>query len=420
MRADLVESCVIFLVAFHPNAATCWKNWQPLKWWLFSCCLPLLPSKLLQTGGCLWHLLAPFVGLQRPCSPESTVKRQNCSPITEKKTKKNQKPPIPKTTRHYSWRGFKGKKRPVLSTQNLAEDKHEIELGVTRLWFAEDWLTLQLPFQRGSCPSSTCPLYPIPCSAAGAQKIPVSWFSALKPWRTNLIFLAAAATGWVFYQFNSLTPTPLSWEVTASATAREATAARSQGTGTLFLAANSPNQLQCQTTPSGLWWLERPKEWWRGQRRDRKSVKSKQTKDKENTHTRCKVGAGLWVLIVGTDGEIEREMTPITLKIICAREGGKGRNRERAVGEVGFWQTATGPVGKNGLRKIRIKTYCSKSQPSGFSVWLKNDPLKNSLIFSFNVWHLQGSPAPCTLHSHTKRVTRYNITIGFSQPSQHL
>lgn len=42
------------------------------------------------------------------------------------------------------------------------------------------------------------------------------------------------------------------------------------------------------------------------------------------------------MLIVGTDGEIEREMTPITLKIICAREGGKGRNRERAVGEVGF------------------------------------------------------------------------------------
>lgn len=226
------------LGCLHPNAATCWKDWQPLKWWLFSCCLPL-PSKLLQTGGCLWRLLAPFVGLQRPRSSESTSKQQNCSPITEKKKPKKQ--PIPKTAWHYSWRGFKGKKRPVLSTQNLAEDEHETELEVTMLWFAEDWPTLQLPFQRGSCPSSTCPLYPIPCSAAGAQKIPVSWFSALKPWRTNLIFLPAAATGWVFYRFNSLTPTPLSWEVTASATAREATAARSQGTGTLFLAANSPN-----------------------------------------------------------------------------------------------------------------------------------------------------------------------------------
>lgn len=61
-------------------------------------------------------------------------------------------------------------------------------------------------------------------------------------------------------------------------------------------------------------------------------MKSNQTKDKENTHTRCKAGAGLRVLIVGTDGEIEREMTPITLKIIRVREGERGGQRQRVVG----------------------------------------------------------------------------------------
>lgn len=37
-------------------------------------------------------------------------------------------------------------------------------------------------------------------------------------------------------------------------------------------------------------------------------------------------------MIVGTDGEIEREMTPITLKIICMREeerGGQGEHSGR-------------------------------------------------------------------------------------------
>lgn len=43
-------------------------------------------------------------------------------------------------------------------------------------------------------------------------------------------------------------------------------------------------------------------------------------------------------MIVGTDGEIEREMTPITLKIKCMRQGRAetehgGRDRIRETGE---------------------------------------------------------------------------------------
>lgn len=39
-------------------------------------------------------------------------------------------------------------------------------------------------------------------------------------------------------------------------------------------------------------------------------------------------------MIVGTDGEIEREMTPITLKIICMREGERGRQRQHSEREI--------------------------------------------------------------------------------------
>lgn len=155
--------------------------------------------------------------------------------------------------------------------------------------------------------------------------------------------------------------------------------------GRSFLSAKSPNELQCQTTPSRLWWLERLKSWWRGQGRDRKSVKSKQTKDKENTHTRCKVGAGLWVLIVGTDGEIEREVTPITLKIMCERGERRGKS---TVGEVELCKTGNIFLEKD-LRKMRIGTYCwLENQSSCHSLWLTNNPLKNTLTPSL-FWHLR-------------------------------
>lgn len=41
-------------------------------------------------------------------------------------------------------------------------------------------------------------------------------------------------------------------------------------------------------------------------------------------------------MIVGTDGEIEREMTPITLKIICMREGERGWQKQSTVGEMQY------------------------------------------------------------------------------------
>lgn len=48
---------------------------------------------------------------------------------------------------------------------------------------------------KGIVPLFNLPALPHPLQCHWSQKIPVSWFSALKPWRTNLIFLAAAATG---------------------------------------------------------------------------------------------------------------------------------------------------------------------------------------------------------------------------------
>lgn len=58
------------------------------------------------------------------------------------------------------------------------------------------------------------------------------------------------------------------------------------------------------------------------------------------------------MLIVGTDGEIEREMTPITLKIICMREGERGGQRQHSEREKAGNRFAE----NNGLRKTGIGT----------------------------------------------------------------
>lgn len=121
--------------------------------------------------------------------------------------------------------------------------------------------------------------------------------------------------------------------------------------------------------------------------------------------------AALWVLIEGIDGE--REMTPIRLKIVCVREGRAetehgGRDR---ISKTGFPEN-------NVLRENRMGTYCSleKSQ-SRISVVRKAQSFEKQLnIFSFNIWHLQGSSALCTLHSHTKRVKRYSMTSALASP----
>ena len=246
-------------------------------------------------------------------------------------------------------------------------------MGATRLQFALDQLTSQLPFQRGCWPPSSCLSYPIPC-INGVHQTLVSWFSELKPQRTNLICRCSWRLSLLPVYLLGFTSLKLQGD-----SHHHFKGSNSKPRGRSFLAAKSPNELQCQTTPSGLWWLERLKSWWRGQGRDRKSVKSKQTKDKENTHTRCKVGAGLWVLIVGTDGEIERSDTHYTQDHVWER--GKGRE-ESAVGEAEPCKTGCIFLEKD-LRKKRIGIYCwLEDQSSCHSLWLTNSALKNTLTLS--------------------------------------
>lgn len=108
-----------------------------------------------------------------------------------------------------------------------------------------------------------------------------------------------------------------------------------------------------------------------------RSAKSKQTKDKENRHTRCKVGAGLCVDRGNRWRDRERNDTHYTQNQMY--ETGEGWDRA-------WWERQNSWdrrrfAENNGLRKTGIRTYCSleKSQSSCISTVRKERSFEKQL-----------------------------------------
>lgn len=169
-----MQSPVTSSVAFYHSPAICWKNWHPLKSWLFSWCLSFLPSKLLpQTGSCLWCLLAPFVRL-------FILKYFKVAKVV-----------------FFPWpycckRAVRGRDRPILSMQNAAEDIQERDGGVTRLIVCRRPTDLAVALLKGILPPFNVPFLPHPqqCYWYSSNPDDVVWRA--KTAENKLVFSSSA------------------------------------------------------------------------------------------------------------------------------------------------------------------------------------------------------------------------------------
>lgn len=113
----------------------------------------------------------------------------------------------------------------------------------------------------------------------------------------------------------------------------------------------------------------------------------------------------------------DREMTPITLKIICMREGERGGQRERTVGER-ILKAGNRSAENNGLRKTRIGTRRSLENHSlvGSVQLEKKDPLKTGLRVSLLMFDIHKEKLLFVHRVVTQRVKRYSLTSTLPSP----